>query len=122
MDIHMPDMNGVEATRAIMRRFPVPIVIASATLKKHDINLGLEALNAGAITVIAKPEGAVLLNLDKISLQLRDEIVAALRVKLKPALFAQPRRGEKGRRGEREKGRKRSPLPFSPSPLLPPQK
>lgn len=85
MDIHMPDMNGVEATREIMRRCPVPIVIASATLKKHDMDMGVEALNAGAISVIAKPEGAVLLNLDKISAHLRAEIVAASKVKLKPA-------------------------------------
>ena len=67
MDVHMPDMNGVEATREIMRRCPVPIVVASATLKKRDIDMGLEALNAGAFSVIAKPEGAVLLNLEKIA-------------------------------------------------------
>src|ERR1051325_8131775 len=85
MDIHMPDMNGVEATREIMRRFPVPIVIASATLKKHDMDLGLEALNAGAVTVIAKPEGAVLLNLDKMAAHLCADILAASRLKLKPA-------------------------------------
>ena len=83
MDIHMPDLNGVEATREIMRRCPVPIVIASATLKKHDMDMGLEALNAGAVSVIAKPEGAVLLNLDKIYTKLRDEIVAASKVKVK---------------------------------------
>jgi two-component system, chemotaxis family, protein-glutamate methylesterase/glutaminase len=100
MDIHMPDMNGVEATREIMRRFPVSIVIVSATLKKHDIDLGLEALNAGAITVIAKPEGAVLLNLEKISMKLRAEIRAAARVKLKPpaSLVADKNRDQGGRR------------------------
>jgi two-component system chemotaxis response regulator CheB len=83
MDVHMPELNGVEATREIMRRFPVPIVIASATLKKRDMDLGLEALNAGAISVIAKPEGAVLLNLEKIAPFLRAEILAASRLKLK---------------------------------------
>ncbi len=92
MDIHMPDMNGVEATREIMQRFPVPIVIASATLKKHDIDMGLEALNAGAVTVIAKPEGAVLLNLDKISAQLRAEIAAAAKIVLKPRRAAPPKK------------------------------
>src|SRR5690348_3115481 len=62
MDIHMPDMNGVEATREIMIRCPVPIVVASATLKKSDLDLGMQALDAGAFSVIEKPEGAVLLN------------------------------------------------------------
>lgn len=85
MDVHMPDMNGVDATREIMRRCPVPIVIASATLKKHDIDMGLEALHAGAVSVMAKPEGAVLLNLDKISAKLREAILAASRIRLKPA-------------------------------------
>jgi two-component system chemotaxis response regulator CheB len=88
MDIHMPDMNGVEATREIMKRFPVPIVIASATLKKHDMDIGLEALNAGAVTVIAKPEGAMLLNLDKISVKLKEELLAASMVKFKPVIPA----------------------------------
>ena len=31
MDIHMPELDGVEATRQIMQNSPVPIVIASAT-------------------------------------------------------------------------------------------
>jgi len=60
-DIHMPDMDGIESTREIMRQCPVPIVLASATLKKRDVNLALLAIEAGAISVIAKPEGAVLL-------------------------------------------------------------
>jgi two-component system chemotaxis response regulator CheB len=92
MDIHMPDMNGVEATREIMRRCPVPIVIASATLKKHDIDMGLEALNAGAVTVMAKPEGAVLLNLDKISTHLRAALLAAAKVTVKRKASGRPKR------------------------------
>jgi two-component system, chemotaxis family, protein-glutamate methylesterase/glutaminase len=88
MDIHMPDMNGVEATREIMRRFPVPIVIASATLKKREMDLGLEALKAGAVSVIAKPEGAVLLHLEKIAPQLREELLSASKAKVRR--FAAP--------------------------------
>jgi two-component system, chemotaxis family, protein-glutamate methylesterase/glutaminase len=110
MDVHMPDMNGVEATREIMRRCPVPIVIASATLKKHDIDMGLEALRAGAISVMAKPEGAVLLHLDKISAPLCEAILAASKVKLL-------RRGQgPGVRGQESGVRRLTP---DPSPLTP---
>ncbi|MGE0605673.1 MAG: chemotaxis-specific protein-glutamate methyltransferase CheB, partial [Pirellulales bacterium] len=82
MDIHMPDMDGIEATREIMRLCPVPIVIASATLKKQDVNLALQALEAGAVSVISKPEGALLLHLESIAPGLRDELLAASRAKL----------------------------------------
>ena len=82
MDIHMPDMDGIEATREIMRQCPVPIVVASATLKKRDVNLALSAIEAGAVSVIAKPEGAVLLHLQKIGPSLRDELLAASKAKL----------------------------------------
>ncbi len=74
MDIHMPDMNGVEATREIMRQCPTPIVVASATLKKHEVDLGLEALRAGAVAVIDKPDGAALLHLQKIAPRLCEEL------------------------------------------------
>ena len=41
MDIHMPDMDGIEATRIIMSTQPVPIVVLSATVRKRDVDLGL---------------------------------------------------------------------------------
>ena len=77
MDIHMPGMGGIEATREIMRVCPVPIVVASATLRKQDIDLAMKAIEAGAVSVIEKPQGAVLLHLQKIAPQLREELLAA---------------------------------------------
>lgn len=77
MDIHMPGMGGIAATREIMRVCPVPIVVASSTLRKQDIDLAMKALEAGAVSVIEKPQGAVLLHLQKIAPQLRMELVAA---------------------------------------------
>lgn len=83
MDIHMPEMDGIQATAEIMRQCPVPIVIASATLKKRDVDLAMHAYEAGAVSVIEKPEGAVLLYLQKIAPELRRELIAASKAKIR---------------------------------------
>jgi len=55
MDIRMPRMDGLEATRCIMRDIPTPIVIVTASLMRADMDLTFEALRAGALTVVGKP-------------------------------------------------------------------
>lgn len=55
MDIRMPVMDGLEATRRIMRDTPTPIVIVTGSLMRGDIDLTLEALRAGALTIVNKP-------------------------------------------------------------------
>jgi two-component system chemotaxis response regulator CheB len=55
LDIRMPVMNGLEATRRIMREAPMPIVIISGSAMRSDIDLTIEALQAGALTVVNKP-------------------------------------------------------------------
>ncbi len=55
MDIHMPRMDGFEATRRIMETQPVPIVICSATARTEDLVITFRAMEAGAIACIQKP-------------------------------------------------------------------
>jgi two-component system chemotaxis response regulator CheB len=55
MDICMPIMNGMEATRLIMTQCPIPIVIISSYLQDKDLNASFLALEAGALSVIDKP-------------------------------------------------------------------
>ena len=55
MDLRMPQMDGLEATRCIMRQTPTPIVIVTGTLMQADIDITFDALRAGALTVIRTP-------------------------------------------------------------------
>jgi two-component system chemotaxis response regulator CheB len=54
MDIRMPRMDGLEATRRIMSQCPTPIVMVSGLLE-DEIDLSFEALQAGALAVVPKP-------------------------------------------------------------------
>ncbi|MHB1842343.1 MAG: chemotaxis-specific protein-glutamate methyltransferase CheB [Sulfobacillus sp.] len=55
MDVHMPHMNGLEATREIMRTTPTPIVVMSATSVGTEAAMVFEATQAGALTFVQKP-------------------------------------------------------------------
>lgn len=57
MDIDMPLMNGLEATRRIMATNPLPIIIVTVSRNAHKKNISFEALAAGALNVIHKPVG-----------------------------------------------------------------
>jgi len=54
LDMHMPDINGVEVTRRIMRACPTPILICSATIQRNASFL-FDALAAGAIDFTHTP-------------------------------------------------------------------
>src|SRR5687768_17547060 len=55
MDIHMPEMDGIAATRQIMAETPRPVVMLSASLHKNKRILTSHALQAGALMVMDKP-------------------------------------------------------------------
>jgi two-component system chemotaxis response regulator CheB len=57
MDIHMPGMDGFEATRQIMETQPLPIVIVSASFDPVDVEKTFRAMQAGAVAAVAKPPG-----------------------------------------------------------------
>jgi two-component system chemotaxis response regulator CheB len=57
MDVRMPRIDGLAATRKIMEEIPTPIVVVSASVNVQDMNITFEALRAGALEIIEKPRG-----------------------------------------------------------------
>ncbi len=57
MDINMPKMNGLDATKAIMSKYPVPIVIVSGSENISEIGNSFDAIEAGALSVMPRPVG-----------------------------------------------------------------
>ncbi len=56
MDAMMPDMDGVAATRAIMSEAPCAIVMLTALGADQYQRIAFEALEAGAVDVMGKPD------------------------------------------------------------------
>lgn len=56
MDIHMPTMDGLEATERIMAYTPTPILVVSSSVYGEGMGRAFDALAIGALEVIKKPE------------------------------------------------------------------
>jgi len=56
MDVHMPRMSGLVATEQIMAYTPTPILIVSTSVDESGAGSAFDALKAGALDVLKKPE------------------------------------------------------------------
>jgi two-component system response regulator WspF len=68
MDLIMPRLNGVEATRQIMRRSPCPILVVTVSVSTNYA-LACQAMSAGALDAVDTPTfgpGGAVQNADKL--------------------------------------------------------
>jgi two-component system chemotaxis response regulator CheB len=74
LDVEMPRMDGITFLRKIMAERPTPVVICS-TLTEKGARTTLEALAAGAVSIVTKPK----LGLKQFLADSGDELVATVR-------------------------------------------
>ncbi|AFL72389.1 protein-glutamate methylesterase/protein-glutamine glutaminase [Thiocystis violascens] len=55
LDIEMPRMDGITFLRQLMKERPTPVIICS-TLTERGAEVTMQAMNAGAVDIIAKPK------------------------------------------------------------------
>lgn len=82
LDIRLPGMNGLEATLQIMARRPTPIVVVSANVESDELNIAMNALRAGALTVVEKPVGVTDQDYEIIADDLRNQLAIMSQVKV----------------------------------------
>jgi len=83
MDIRLPGIDGLEATRRIMSKKPVPIVVVAASIESGKWNsTPMEALRAGALTVLEKPVGITHADYAALSERLCTQLFIMSQVKL----------------------------------------
>ncbi|MBT3375510.1 MAG: response regulator [Lentisphaerae bacterium] len=79
MDLHMPEMDGIEATRRIMAECPCPIVAVHGDWTAADERDVERALGAGAVGAIEKTIGLGQAELEDLGDRLRRKVREAVR-------------------------------------------
>ena len=82
MDIHMPKMDGLEATERIMAFTPTPILVVSSSVHGEGMGRAFDALTLGALEVIRKPEPKDWADLERIGRELLRKVKILANVKV----------------------------------------
>jgi len=87
MDVEMPRMDGISSIKAIMSRFPTPIMVVSSARVSQECNLPFEAIRAGALDLFLKPVRGRPEDYEAVGLELRRQIrlLSRIRVISRPA-------------------------------------
>jgi two-component system chemotaxis response regulator CheB len=78
VDVEMPRMDGIEFLKRLLPQFPIPVVVVSG-LTVEGSRHALEALEAGAVAVVAKPRAEDRDGLSAMLYELADAVKEAAR-------------------------------------------
>jgi two-component system chemotaxis response regulator CheB len=82
MDIRLPGIDGIETTKRIMKRRPTPIVIVASVSSTEHARVSIEALKAGALSVVEKPRGLASGEFSDLAVRLCRQLILMSDVKL----------------------------------------
>lgn len=85
LDVQMPDMDGLTCLSQIMIEAPRPVVMVSS-LTADGAEATLEAIELGAVDFVAKPGGAVSLEIDRLGPVLVEKVRAAANARIRRTL------------------------------------
>ena len=103
LDIHMPEMDGLECLDRIMIEHPCRVVMVSS-LTRDGADATLDALRLGAVDFITKPDGAVSLRMDAFAPEFVAKVRSAANARLKASLRLRERVRHKISGGARQPG------------------
>ena len=76
MDIRLPGIDGLKTTSIIMTENPTPIVVISESIEDPGLNIAMNALKVGALSVLEKPVNFENENYERIA----EKIVTQLKI------------------------------------------
>jgi two-component system chemotaxis response regulator CheB len=94
LDLEMPRMDGLTFLRILMKHHPLPVVVVSS-LAQAGSQAALEAVEAGAVDVLAKPDGTMSLGAvaDKLAWHVKAAAAAGGRLRRPTAASPDPAAG-----------------------------
>ena len=75
-DLQMPNMDGLEFTKAVMERFPRPVLVISNAVQPTDVDNIFNLMQAGALDFFPKPTTGTATDYEK----LKDTLVTKIKV------------------------------------------
>jgi two-component system, chemotaxis family, protein-glutamate methylesterase/glutaminase len=89
LDLEMPEMNGIDTLKEIMRHNPVPVIVVSSH-STEGATVTMKALGLGAFDFVTKPRDASA-HMAETARELIAKVKAAAECKLKPRIMTSAR-------------------------------